>query len=100
MITQTPVILTECISTTFPTIKGTCFPGTINVYNDVFELVKTITVTGETFYINLEDIDSNAFIVTNITTGKTESLYSKITIKCCNVLDEYPCTETKKCNKC
>ena len=100
MITQTPVILTECISTTFPTIKGTCFPGTINVYNDVFELVKTITVTGETFYINLEDIDSNAFIVTNITTGKTESLYSKITIKCCDILEEYPCIEIKKCNKC
>ena len=100
MITQTPVILTECVSTTFPTIKGTCLPGTINVYNDLFELVKTITVTGETFFINLEDADSDAYIITNTTSGKTESLYSKIIIRCCDVLEQYNCIEVKKCHKC
>lgn len=100
MITQTPVILTECVSTTFPTIKGTCVPGTINVYNDLFELVKTITVTGQTFFVNLEDVDSTAYTVTNITIDKTESLYSKIIVKCCDVLEQYNCTEVKKCHKC
>lgn len=99
MLTNTPIITTECISTTFPSIKGTCAVGIINVYNKYFELVKTVNVD-TTFYINLEDVPSDAYVITNTTVGKEESLYSNMIIKCCNVLDEYNCVEVKKCNKC
>lgn len=99
MLTNTPIITTECISTTLPSIKGNCNPGIINVYNEYFEIVKTINVN-TSFYINLEDVPSNAYVLTNKEVNKDESLYSKIIIKCCNVLDEYNCLEVKKCNKC
>lgn len=97
MKTLTPVIETTCIGK-YPLIKGTCFPGVINVYDSTFTLAKTVVVT-DYFCINLEDVDSDAIFITNTETGKQESNYSNIIIKCCDSIDSYTCIP-KKCHKC
>ncbi len=97
MKTNTPYIETTCVSETYPSIKGTCVAGTINVYNCNFQLVKSIEVTSNKFFINLEDVESNCYVVTNIESGKEESNYSRITVQCCESIYDIEC---KPCNKC
>lgn len=97
MKTNIPYIETECINNKYPTIKGTCIPGVINVYNTMFQLVKSIVITDNKFFINLEDTLSDAYVITNTATNKEESDYSRIVVKCCDSIDNY---EYKKCNKC
>lgn len=97
MKTSIPYIETECINNKYPTIKGTCFPGVINVYNTMFQLVKTITINDTKFFINLEDTLSDAYVITNTAPTQEESDYSRIVVKCCDSIDNYEC---RKCSKC
>lgn len=94
MKTNTPYVETEYISISYPIIKGTCIPGTIKVYNANFELVKTISTESYKFIINLEDVPSSAYTVTNTEFNKEESNYSRIIVKSYNINN---CKKLRRC---
>lgn len=76
-----PIITIDCINPSYPLVKGECEVGTINVYNSEFKLVKSVSVTRNSFFINLDDVPSNAYVLTNVV-GNIESEFSNIITKC------------------
>ncbi len=82
-----PIITIDCISNNYPVIKGDCEVGVLNVYNSEFKLVKSINVT-KSFFINLDDVPSNAYVLTNVVAG-IESEFSSIITKCKCINDKY-----------
>ena len=76
-----PIITISCINPSYPLVKGECEVGTINVYNSEFKLVKSVNVNTNTFFINLDDVPSNAYVLTNVV-GGVESEFSNIITKC------------------
>ena len=76
-----PIITIECINPSYPLVKGECEVGTINVYNSEFKLVKSVNVNSTTFFINLDDVPSESYVLTNVV-GNVESEFSNIITKC------------------
>ena len=97
MQTPTPTFDTICISQIYPTIKGNCTVGSIDVYDEKFNLIKSITVSGSKFFINLDEVEFKAILIKNTGTGYTTSEFSKILISCYEPL---PCVKRVNIKTC
>lgn len=107
MQTPIPTFSIDCILQEYPTIKGDCTIGTINVYNEKYELIKSVQADYNKFFINLEELNFKSIVIKNTGIGYTISNYSNIISKCCNALPcierleiKQPCTNTKSKCKC
>lgn len=93
-----PIITIECINPSYPLVKGECEVGTINVYNSEFKLVKSVNVNSKTFFITLEDVPSESYVLTNVV-GNIESEFSNIITKCKTLPeDNCGCVDKKETN--
>ena len=97
MQTPKPTFDIQCISPSFPAIKGNCSIGIIDIYDEEYNLLKSVNVSEVKFYINLDDVDFKAIYIKNTGVGDTVSTNSNILVKCC---EAQPCIEKVRCNTC
>jgi len=97
MQTTKPTFDTLCISPSYPTIKGSCLAGVIDVYDEEYNLLKSENVSTSKFFINLDDVEFKAILIKNTAISQTVSEFSNVLVKCC---EAQPCIEKVRCNKC
>ena len=97
MITAKPTFDTLCISQTYPTIKGTCVAGVIDIYDEQYNVIKSVIVPSTKFFINLDSLKFKAILIKNTGTGYTTSEFSKILISCYEPL---PCVKRVNIKTC
>lgn len=97
MQTATPTFDILCISQSYPTIKGNCAVGTIDIYDEKYTLLKSVVTQSTKFFITLDDIDFRSLIIRNTGAGQTVSELSNIMSKCC---EPVPCIKRVKVKYC
>ena len=97
MQTSKPTFDTLCVSQSYPIIKGECEIGVINIYNENYNLLKSVAANSIKFFINVDDVEFKAIVIQNIAIGKTQSEISNILTKCCEAVPcikrVVPCTK-------